>query len=204
MKDKIMEAVASGVRAIETLRESDGIEFIDSAARMIAACYEKGGKVIIAGNGGSLCDAMHFSEELSGFFRKKRKALSAIAVCEQGFLSCIANDVGYDYVFSRAVEAHGKPGDVFVALTTSGNSRNLQLAIETAKNQGLSTIAFLGKDGGATLGMADLQWLVKGFTTSDRIQEAHMCAIHIIIEMIEERLFGSKELLKKIQKSVTV
>ena len=202
MKNKIESAVNDGIKAIQTLKESEAINFIDAAAKMIADCYQNGNKVIIAGNGGSLCDAMHFSEELSGFFRAKRRALPAMAVCEQGFLTCVANDVGFNYVFARAVEAHGKPGDIFVALTTSGNSENLKQAIETARMMGLKTIVFLGKTGGSTLGLGDLEWVVRGFNTSDRIQEAHMCAIHIIIEMVEEHLFGSRVLLEKMQSAV--
>ncbi len=203
MQEMILDAVNNGVRAIETLREPLAVEFIEAAAGMIAECYQSGNKVIIAGNGGSLCDAMHFSEELAGFFRAQRKALPAMAICEQGFLTCVANDVGYEYVFSRAIEAHGNPGDIFIALTTSGNSKNLQLGCEMAAKKGLKTIAFLGKTGGAMLGCCDLQWLVSGFSTSDRIQEAHMCAIHILIEMIEALLFDSKELIKKIQKAAS-
>jgi D-sedoheptulose 7-phosphate isomerase len=200
MRVEILNEIENGIRAISFLKEKESLEFIEKAAHVIATCYQKEKKVIIAGNGGSLCDAMHFSEELSGFFREKRKALSAIAISEQGFLSCVANDVGYHYVFERAVEAHGKKGDVFISLTTSGNSDNLVNAVNTAKKMGLTTISFLGKDGGKQKGLSDLEWIVKGFVTSDRIQEAHMCAIHILIQMVEKILFGGKEKLSQIMK----
>jgi D-sedoheptulose 7-phosphate isomerase len=145
--------------------------------------------LLIAGNGGSLCDAMHFAEELTGQFRKKRAALPAIALSEPGHLTCTANDMGYDEVFARGVEAFGKPGDLFVGLTTSGNSPNIVRAFEEAKKRGLKTVSFLGKSGGALKGVADFEMLIKNFNTSDRIQEVHMAAIHIIIEAMEYELF---------------
>jgi D-sedoheptulose 7-phosphate isomerase len=189
MQTKILQAVDDGVRAIEFLKKPESLVFIQSAARVIADCFRNGNKLLIAGNGGSLCDAMHFAEELTGIFRHKRKALPAIALSDPGHLSCMANDVGYHDVFSRAVEALGREGDVFVALTTSGNSQNLIHAVEMAKTMGLKTISFLGKTGGKLKGVSDLEWIINGFSYSDRIQEAHMTAIHIIIEMIEHELF---------------
>ncbi len=189
MQTKILQAVDDGVRAIEFLKKPESLVFIQNAARVIADCFRSGNKLLIAGNGGSLCDAMHFAEELTGIFRHKRKALPAIALSDPGHLSCMANDVGYHDVFSRAVEALGREGDVFVALTTSGNSQNLIHAVETAKAMGLKTVSFLGKTGGKLKGVSDLEWIIDGFSYSDRIQEAHMTAIHIIIEMIEHELF---------------
>jgi D-sedoheptulose 7-phosphate isomerase len=189
MQTKILQAVDDGVRAIEFLKKPESLVFIQNAARVISDCFRNGNKLLIAGNGGSLCDAMHFAEELTGIFRHKRKALPAIALSDPGHLSCMANDVGYHDVFSRAVEALGKTGDVFVALTTSGNSQNIIHAVEMAKAQGLKTISFLGKTGGKLKGVSDLEWIINGFSYSDRIQEAHMTAIHIIIEMIEHELF---------------
>ncbi len=189
MQTKILQSVEDGVRAIEFLKRPGSLEFIQNAARMIADCFQSGNKLLIAGNGGSLCDAMHFAEELTGIFRHKRKALPAIALSDPGHLTCMANDVGYHDVFSRSVEALGREGDVFVALTTSGNSVNLVHAVPMAKSMGLKTISFLGKSGGKLKGVSDLEWIVDGFSYSDRIQEAHMTAIHIIIEMIEHELF---------------
>jgi len=189
MQTKILQAVDDGVRAIEFLKKPESLFFIQSAARLIADCFRGGNKLLIAGNGGSLCDAMHFAEELTGIYRHKRKALPAIALSDPGHLTCMANDVGYHDVFSRAVEALGREGDVFVALTTSGNSVNLVHAVPMAKSMGLKTISFLGKSGGKLKGVSDLEWIIDGFSYSDRIQEAHMTAIHIIIEMIEHELF---------------
>lgn len=186
----ILESVEEAVRAAIYLKRPESLLFMENAAKMIAACYRKGGKILLAGNGGSLCDAMHFAEELTGQFRAKRKALPAIACADPGHLTCVANDMGFDTVFSRFVEAFGKPSDVFIALSTSGNSMNLIKALECARTQHLHTIAFLGKTGGQMKHRADLEWIVSGFPFSDRIQEAHMAAIHIIIEAVEADLFA--------------
>lgn len=188
-EDAILHSVEEGVRAIEFLRRPESLEFMRQAAKTIAECFSNGGKLLIAGNGGSLCDAMHFAEELTGLYRHQRKALPAVALSEPGHLTCVGNDLGYEYVFSRAIEALGRKGDVFVGLTTSGNSANLVRAVPVAKELGLTTISFLGKSGGKLKGMSDLEWIVEGFSYSDRIQEAHMAAIHIIIEMVEKELF---------------
>jgi D-sedoheptulose 7-phosphate isomerase len=192
MKEDIRKAVEDGIKAIEFLHRPESIAFIEKASDWIVECLEKKGKLLIAGNGGSLCDAMHFAEELSGFFRKKRRALGAMALSDPGHMSCTANDAGYDFVFSRGVEALGREGDLFIGLTTSGNSLNLLYAIQKAKELGLKTISFLGKGGGKIKGMSDLEWIVEGFSTSDRIQEAHMTAIHILIEIVEKKLFSRK------------
>lgn len=189
MREEILQAVEDGVRAIEGMKEPAVLDFIEQTATTIADAFRAGRKLLICGNGGSLCDAMHFAEELSGLYREKRPALPAMALSDPGMLSCIGNDLGYEHVFSRGVEAYGQPGDVLVLLTTSGNSSNLIPAVKVAKKRGLTTIAFLGKTGGKLKGEADLEWIVTGFRWSDRIQEAHMTAIHIIIEQIEKLVF---------------
>lgn len=186
----IEDSIEEAARAIEFLKRPESIEFIHQVVGAITACFKAGGKLLIAGNGGSLCDAMHFAEELTGLYRHRRKALPAIALSEPGHLTCIGNDLGYEYVFSRAIEALGKKGDIFIALTTSGNSSNLVHAVPVAKALGLTTISFLGKTGGALKGESDYEWIVEGFPYSDRVQEAHMTAIHIIIEAVEKELFG--------------
>jgi len=190
MQQIILAALDDAVRALDFVKKPESVNFIQETAKVIAESFRNGGKLLVAGNGGSLCDAMHFAEELTGIFRKVRPALPAIALSDPGHLSCMANDVGYEDVFSRGVEALGKKGDVFVALTTSGNSKNLLRAVPKAKELGLTTVSFLGKTGGKLKGQSDLEWVVDGFTYSDRIQEAHMMAIHIIIELIEKELFN--------------
>lgn len=185
----IHEEINGSLNAIGQLQQPHGIQFIANTALLLADCFRAGGKLIVAGNGGSLCDAAHFAEELTGIFRKFRTALPAIALSEPGHITCMANDVGFEWVFARGVQAFGKKGDVFVGLTTSGNSPNIVKAIEVAQEQGLHTVAFLGKGGGKLKGIANLELIIDGFATSDRIQEAHMTAIHVIIQMVELHLF---------------
>jgi D-sedoheptulose 7-phosphate isomerase len=194
MKNIIINSLQSAAEAIEQLLLPKNVEFIEKCANLLTKCFESKNKLIIAGNGGSLCDAMHFAEELTGQFRKKRAALPAIALCEPGHLTCVSNDMGFSEVFSRGVEAYGMPGDVFIGLTTSGNSENIVRAFQEAKKKGLQTVAFLGKSGGKLRGVADLEIIIEGFSTSDRIQEAHMAAIHIIIEALEQKMFYQKDL----------
>lgn len=193
MREPIKKSVKEAIQAIQTLASEEGLEFLEKLSWMIIDTYRQGGKLLIAGNGGSLCDAMHFAEEMTGFFRAKRQALPAIALADPGHMSCVANDLSYDDVFARGVEAHGKQGDTFIALTTSGNSENLFRAVESSKKKGLKTVAFLGKTGGKMKGLCDLEWIVSGFKYSDRIQEAHMAAIHIVIEMVEAELMQHAE-----------
>lgn len=189
MQNAILKSVKKGVEAMESLRSPEGLKFIESVSWAIIDCFKNGGKLLIAGNGGSLCDAMHFAEELTGYFRKKRPALPAIALADPGHLTCVGNDTGFNEIFARGIEAHGNHGDLFIALSTSGNSENLIRATTIAKEKNLQVISFLGKTGGALKGMGDFEWVVSGFEYSDRIQEAHMAAIHIIIEMVEQELF---------------
>lgn len=191
MNKKLLMAVEECILAIEQLKAPGALQFMQDAAEMVAACFLNGNKLILAGNGGSLCDAAHFAEELTGQFRKARKALPAIVLNDPGHLTCCGNDFGFDRVFSRGVEAFACSGDVFIGLTTSGNSTNIIHAFQEAKNKGLKTIAFLGKGGGKLKDTADLELIIEGFSTSDRIQEAHMAAIHLIIEQVENILFYS-------------
>jgi len=204
VKGKILHAIRDAELALEQLTSPPALTFIEKGALTLAACFQSGSKVLIAGNGGSLCDATHFSEELTGIFRKKRKALPAIALSEPGHLTCIGNDLGFEHVFARAIEAYGKKGDLFIGLTTSGSSLNIIHAFERAKELELNTIAFLGRGGGKLKGFADLELVIEGFETSDRIQEVHMTAIHIMIEIMEELLFrqSQEKILKHIAEAV--
>lgn len=189
-------SIEQAINAIAFLKKPNSLRFMQDVAQAISHCFLQGNKIIIAGNGGSLCDASHFAEELTGFFRGYRPALPAISLSEPGHITCTGNDIGFDWVFSRGVEAYGKPGDIFVGLTTSGNSTNIINAFESAKKLGLSTVSFLGKGGGKLKGVADFELSIDGFSTSDRIQEAHMAAIHMIIEEVERILYPSSEPLK--------
>lgn len=188
-KTSALKSINDGIDALEQLKSDSSLKFITDAALMIAECFRNGQKILIAGNGGSLCDANHFAEELTGQFRKQRAALPAISLTDPGHITCVSNDFGFENIFSRGIEAFGKPGDIFIGLTTSGNSPNIVKAFQKAKEMNLQTISFLGKDGGRLKGFADLELLISGFLHSDRIQEAHMAAIHIIIELVEYELF---------------
>lgn len=190
MQKHLLKSVHDAIHAVSQLQKPDSLAFMQGAAEMLANCFKNGNKVIVAGNGGSLCDGAHFAEELTGVFRALRPALPVISLSEPGHITCVGNDLGFEWVFARGVEAFGKSGDVFVGLTTSGNSPNIVRAFETAQRLGMDTMAFLGKTGGKLKGVADLELIVDGFPTSDRIQEAHMAAIHIIIEMVEHLMFS--------------
>jgi D-sedoheptulose 7-phosphate isomerase len=164
---------------------------IAAIARHLADCLRAGGRVLTCGNGGSLCDAMHFAEEMSGRFRDDRPALAVQAMADPTHLTCVANDYGFERVFARGVEAWGKAGDALVVFSTSGNSLNLIAAVEAARARGLSVVGLLGRDGGALKGACNHAIIVPG-TTSDRIQEVHIKVVHLLIELIEKTLFGSR------------
>ena len=144
--------------------------------------------MLICGNGGSNCDALHFAEEFTGRFRGNRRALPAISLSDSSHITCVGNDFGFDEIFARGVEAYGREGDLFVGLSTSGNSANVIRAVEEAKKLGMTTCVLLGKDGGTLKGMCDYEFIIPG-KTSDRIQEIHMMILHIIIEGVERIMF---------------
>ena len=162
------------------------LEAVAQAAELLAARFKAGGKVLACGNGGSHCDAMHFAEELTGRFRDDRRGLPAIAISDPSHLSCVANDFGYEYVFSRYVEAVGRQGDVLFGLSTSGNSETIVKAVEAARAQNMNVILLTGKDGGKLAGLADVEIRVPHFGYADRIQEIHIKVIHSIILMVEQ------------------
>jgi D-sedoheptulose 7-phosphate isomerase len=151
--------------------------------------FRRGGTIYSAGNGGSMSDAMHFAEEWSGRFRRERTPLPAMAFSDPAALTCIANDYGYEQVFARQVCAHGKAGDVFVAISTSGNSPNLVAACRAARERGLTVVGLLGRGGGEMRDLCDIPIVVPAGTTSDRIQEVHIQVIHAVIEAAERELF---------------
>ena len=140
------------------------------------------------GNGGSHCDAMHFAEELSGRYRNNRKALAAISISDASHITCVGNDYGFDFIFSRMVEALGQPGDVLLGISTSGNSKNVIEAVKAARQRGMQVVLLTGKDGGQLAGMADVEVRVPHFGYADRIQEIHIKVIHIFIQLIESQL----------------
>ncbi|HEM8294362.1 MULTISPECIES: D-sedoheptulose 7-phosphate isomerase [Providencia] len=170
------------------LSDEANIEAIQQAAVLLADSFKAGGKVLSCGNGGSHCDAMHFAEELTGRYRENRPGYPAIAISDVSHLSCVSNDFGYEFVFSRFIEAVGMKGDVLLGISTSGNSGNIIKAIAAAREKGMKVITLTGKDGGKMAGTADIEIRVPHFGYADRIQEIHIKVIHILIQLIEKEM----------------
>ena len=162
---------------------------IERAGDALTESLSQGGKIFSCGNGGSMCDAMHFAEELTGRYRKDRRGIAAIAISDPGHISCVANDFGYEYVFSRYLESHGTNKDVLVALSTSGSSKNIIQAVTAAKEMGVTTIALTGKEGSVVEKLSDTCICTPAGSYADRIQELHIKVLHILIELVERKLF---------------
>ncbi|QHV98217.1 D-sedoheptulose 7-phosphate isomerase [Spirosoma endbachense] len=191
MLDIIRHELTEAQSVLDTfLSNSDNLTAIDQAARLMADALKKGRKIISCGNGGSHCDAMHFAEELSGRYRDDRRSLAAIAISDVSHISCVSNDYGYEFVFSRFIEGLGNEGDVLLGLSTSGNSANVIRAVEAARSKGMHVILLTGKDGGKLAGKADVEIRVPHFGYADRIQEIHIKVIHIFILLIEKQVIG--------------
>lgn len=170
------------------------ISSIESAIRLLVNCFKNDGRVFSCGNGGSLCDAMHFAEELSGRFRKNRPPLPALAISDPGHITCTGNDFGYDQIYSRFLEAHAKQGDVLLAISTSGKSPNIIRAAQVARNLGLKTIGLTGRPLSPLNPWLEIDICTEGKTPwADRIQEMHIKVIHTLIEGVESELFSTKE-----------
>jgi D-sedoheptulose 7-phosphate isomerase len=165
------------------------IEAIEKAADILVDALKKGNKILSCGNGGSHCDAMHFAEELSGRYRENRPALAAMAISDPSHISCVSNDFGYNYIFSRFIEGLGNKGDVLVGISTSGNSVNIIEAVKAAQLKGMEVILLTGKDGGQLAAYGCHEIRVDHFGYADRIQEIHIKVIHILIQLIESKLF---------------
>jgi len=188
-RELIAERARGGRDCLDRLAaDPEQISRIDRAGQMLAGCFAGGGRVLVCGNGGSACDAMHFAEELTGRFRLERDPLPAMALLDPAHLTCVGNDFGFDEVFARMVRAHGREGDVLVALSTSGNSPNILRAIESARARAMRVLALLGRDGGGGRGMGDIEIVVPE-NASERIQEVHMFILHTLVELIESDLF---------------
>ncbi len=170
------------------INQGDTASLIEKAIDLMATSIKEGGKVISAGNGGSMCDAMHFAEELTGRYRDNRSSYAAIAICDPSHITCVGNDYGFDYIFSRFLEGMGFKGDVFLGISTSGNSKNIIEACKVSKEKGIKTVLLLGKDGGKLKDQCDLPIVVPHFGYADRIQEVHTMIIHIMIRGIESKL----------------
>ena len=170
------------------LNQPEQLANIETAVEIMVDSFKQEGKVMSCGNGGSHCDAMHFAEELSGRFREARPAIAAMALSDISHTTCVGNDYGFDFIFSRAVEALGRKGDVLLAISTSGNSKNILEACSAAKSKGMKIIALTGKDGGKLAKECDVEIRVPHDGYADRIQEIHIKIIHIFILLIEKKL----------------
>ena len=189
LKENIRNSYLTAFETVKTFVENEeNIEKTEKIAQELAQAYKNGKKSLIAGNGGSNCDAMHFAEEFTGRFRNDRKALPSISISDSSHITCVGNDYGFDFIFAKGVEAFGQEGDFFFGISTSGNSKNIIEAVKSAKERNLKTVALLGKDGGKLKGVCDYEFIIPG-EASDRIQEVHMMILHIIIEGVERILF---------------
>jgi len=170
------------------ISDEKNFEHIKQAGDIIVHTIKAGKKVISCGNGGSMSDAMHFAEELTGRFRDNRRAIAAISISDPTHISCTANDFGYDFIFSRYIEAVGQEGDSLLAISTSGNSKNVLEACKIAKEKGMKIIALTGKDGGKLADVCDVEIRAPKSEYADRAQEIHIKIIHSLIHYIEENL----------------
>lgn len=188
-KANVLAALNDARDALDALISNEKtIEAVVAAAGLMADAVEGDGKVMSCGNGGSLCDAMHFAEEMTGRYRSNRRPYAALAISDASHMACVGNDYGYEEVFSRYVEAHGRKGDVLLAITTSGTSRNIVKAAEVARRKGVKVVALAGRDETPITALADVSIVTPAGRWADRVQELHIKCIHILIELIERRL----------------
>ena len=190
MKQNVLGSLLEAREALDNLLKNDMLlETIVAAGAELALALKSGGRVFSCGNGGSMCDAAHFAEELSGRYRKNRPALAAAAITDVGHMTCVANDYGYEFVFSRYLEGHGRQGDFLLAISTSGTSKSILNAVTEAKLRGMKVIGLHGHPGSALGLMSDFDICTPGGLFADRVQECHIKIIHILIELVERSLF---------------
>lgn len=185
---QIADHFSEAIEILQKFNNSTNHSLIETAGQTMVTSIRNGGKIISCGNGGSMCDAMHFAEELTGRYRENRKAIPAISISDPSHISCVANDFGYDFVFSRYLEAVGQKGDVLLAISTSGNSKNILEAIKTAKEKGMKVVGLTGKSGGAMAELCDVEIRAPFSEYADRAQEIHIKVIHSLIDFIENNL----------------
>jgi D-sedoheptulose 7-phosphate isomerase len=187
-KETIREHFDEAAEVLKSFNNDENHTKIANAIILMSEALSNGNKIISCGNGGSMCDAMHFAEELSGKFRNDRKGLAALSISDPSHITCVANDYGFDEIFSRYVEAVGNKGDILLGISTSGNSGNVINAVEVARKQGIKTIVLTGKTGGALAEIADLEIRAPRSKFADRAQEIHIKVIHTLIDGIERAL----------------
>lgn len=185
----ILKALSDARFHLQGLLENEhALSQIETAGSSLTETLQRGGRIFSCGNGGSMCDAMHFAEELSGRYRKDRKALAALSISDPAHLSCVSNDFGYEQVFSRYLEAHGRAGDCLIAISTSGSSKNVLLAARAAKELGMTVIAMTGRADCQLGELAHIHICTPAGKYADRVQELHIKVLHILIELVESRL----------------
>lgn len=191
MLEHIRHSLTEAQTALTQLISNEAVlKNVAAAGSLLADCFERGGHVYSCGNGGSMCDAMHFAEELSGRYRKDRKALGAIAMGDGAHITCAGNDFGFESIFSRFIEAQGRAGDVLVAISTSGSSKNVIAGVKAAKDIGMKVIALTGKSESELGQLSDIEICTPGGRFADRVQELHIKVIHILIELVEREMFN--------------
>jgi D-sedoheptulose 7-phosphate isomerase len=184
IKNQFEEAAA----VLSQFSTAENYNKIANAGKLMVDALNSGHKIISCGNGGSMCDAMHFAEELSGRYRDDRKALGAVSISDPSHISCVGNDYGYDFIFSRYVEGLGQKGDVLLAISTSGNSKNVINAIAAAREKGIKVVGLTGKDGGEMASDCDVEIRAPKSNYADRAQEIHIKVIHCLIDFIEKNI----------------
>ncbi|MBW5415310.1 MULTISPECIES: SIS domain-containing protein [Pseudomonas] len=190
MEKHVVASLTESRSALDAfMRDELAVSAIAQAGQLLVDTFTKGGRVFSCGNGGSMCDAMHFAEELSGRYREDRRGLPAVSISDPSHLSCVANDMGYSQVFSRYLEAHGRAGDCLLAFSTSGTSANVVAAAEYAKANGILLVALTGRQGSPLGALADIEICAPGGRYADRVQELHIKVVHILIELVERGLF---------------
>ena len=188
-QNAIQAALKEAQAGLEALiRDEQKLASIDDAARLMTEAIKAKGRIFSCGNGGSMCDAMHFAEELTGRYRKDRPAYPALAISDPSHIACVGNDYGYEFIFSRYLEAHGREGDILLAISTSGTSKNVTRGVEAAKKSGMKVVALTGKDKCILGDMADVHIATPAGQFADRVQELHIKVIHIMIELIERSI----------------
>jgi len=191
LKDIIQQSLRESQDVLaQFLSDPSKLDAIEKAADCLVDALQQGKKILSCGNGGSHCDAMHFAEELSGRYRENRPALAAMAISDPSHITCVSNDFGYNYIYSRFIEGLGNQGDVLVGISTSGQSANIIEAVKAAQEKGMKVVLLTGKDGGALAGMGAIEIRVDHFGFADRIQEIHIKVIHILIQLIEDKIFN--------------
>lgn len=186
MKEQIKNTLQESQQALDALINNDTeLGNIDSAAQLIIESLTNGGTIFSCGNGGSMCDAMHFAEELTGRYRQNRRGHAAVAISDPSHISCVANDFGYEFIFSRYLESHAKAGDVLIGISTSGTSKNVVEAAKAAQKLGVKAIILSGRAANELESLADVYVCTKGGDYADRVQELHIKTLHIFIELVE-------------------